>query len=235
MSLRLRLGVWASGFAGNREKCGFDMGPLTMNCTKEQIESAIAERQAGNNPGEKFRPIFECYYERVIRYFKAQRILKAADCEDLTQDVFLRVYRHIGGFRNEASFTTWVLTIARNRFFDYLREQRLTNQAGHAKPESFNEEHEQLARDIVDLSLESNPREMILEKEFTKIYREALNSLPGQMCSCLLLRLEGYTYQQIADRLELNRGTVSKHLYDARAKIKAYLKRRYGGSLPDDL
>lgn len=206
-----------------------------MNCTKEQIELAIAECQAGNDFDENFRTIFVCCYERVVRYFKAQRIKKAADCEDLTQDVFLRVYRHIGSFRREASFETWLFAIARRRFLDYLREQRLTNQAGHAMPETFNEEHEQLARDIVDLSLGSNPGEMILDDEFKKIYLEALNSLPGQMRKCMWLCLEGHTYQQIADLLGLNRGTVSKHLYDARERIKAYVKRRYEDSSPDEL
>lgn len=206
-----------------------------MNCTKEQIKLVIAECQAVNEPGEKFRPIFDCYYERVLGFLRSRRSLRPEDCEDLTQEVFLRVYRHIRAFRGEAAFTTWLLTIARNRFLDYLDEQGLNNQAGHALPESFNEEHEQLARDIVDLSLESNPHEKALDQEFKKIYREAINSLPPKMRNCMLLRLQGYTYKEIARLTEIDRGTVSKHLHDARAKIKAYLKRRFEGPLPNEL
>lgn len=205
-----------------------------MNCTKEQIDLVIAKCQATNKPGENFRPIFECYYPIVLRFFQRQN-LKTADCEDLTQDVFLRVYRHIGSFRGESAFATWLFVIARRRFLDYLHEQGLTQQVGLERPESENEDDEQLALDIVDLSLESNPHDMALDGEFKKIYREAVDSLPGQMRSCTWLRLQGHTYQIIADRLGLSRGAVSKHLYDARGKIKAYLKRRYGDSLPDEL
>jgi len=209
-----------------------------MNCTNEQINLAIAKCQAVTEPGENFRPIFDCYYQKVLRYFKAQNNVRAEDCEDLTQEVFLLVYKNIKQFRKDAAFTTWLRPIMRNHLVDYLRKQGLTKQTKHAMPislESFNEEHEQLALDIVELSLRSNPHEMNLDDEFKKICRDAINSLPGQMRSCTWLRLQGHTYKKIADHLGLSRGAVSKHLHDARAKIKVYLKRRYGDSLPDEL
>ena len=190
-----------------------------MNCTKEQIKLVIAECQAVNEPGEKFRPIFDCYYGKVLGFFRSQRNLRPEDSEDLTQEVFLIVYRKIKLFGHKSSFTTWLWAIMRNHLVDYFRTQRPANQVGQALPESFNEEHEQLARDIVDLSLDSNPYQIALKN----ICREALNSLPSQMRSCTLLRLQEYTYQEIADELGLTRGAVSKHLHDARARIKAYL------------
>ena len=204
-----------------------------MNCTLEQITLAVAECQAGNNFDENFRTIFVCCYGKVLRFFQKHN-LRAADCEDLTQEVFLRVYRNITHVRNPAAFMAWLWMIVRRVFFDYLAEHRLTN-AMFLSLESFNEEDEQFALDVADLSLESNPQEMVLDDEFEKIYWEAVNSLPGQMRNCTWHYLQGCTYQQIADLMGLSRGAVSKHLFDARAKIKAYLKRRYGGSLPDEL
>ena len=205
-----------------------------MNCTKEQIELVIAECQAKSEPGESFRPILDCYYKRVLQFFQAKNT-KPEDCDDLTQDVFVRVYRKIGGFRGESAFPTWLLAIAENRLRDYFRRQRRINQREQALSESFNEEHEQFAQDIVDLSLGSNPQERTLDEEFEKNYEDAVNSLPRQMRRCMLFCLQGYTYQQIADLMGLSRGAVSKHLSDARAKIAAYLRRIYGDSLPDEL
>jgi RNA polymerase sigma-70 factor, ECF subfamily len=207
-----------------------------MNCTKEQIDLVIAKCQAVDEPGENFRPLFECYHARVLRYFRAQNNVRAEDCEDLTQEVFLLVYRNIKGFRKDAAFMTWLRPIMRNHLVDYLRKNGLTKQTKHAPPvslESFNDEHDQLALDIVDLR--SNPHEMDLDDELKEICREAINSLPGQMRSCTWLRLQGHTYQKIADRMGLSRGAVSKHLHDARAKIKVFMKQRYGNSLPDEL
>ena len=202
-----------------------------MNCTKERIESVIAECQAVDEPDEEFRPIFECYYGWVLGFLRSRTSLQPEDCEDLTQEVFLIVSRKIKLFGHRSSFKTWLWAIMNHHLSDYFRNQRRTNQARHALPESFNEEHEQLARDIVDLSSESNPHERALDHEFEQIFREAVNSLPPKMRNCMLLRLQGYTYEEIARLTQIDRGTVSKHLYDARGKIKDYLKRRFEGEL----
>ena len=210
-----------------------------MNCTLEEITLAVTQCQAGYNIDENFRTIFDCNYGMVFGFLKKQKGLKAEDCEELTQEVFLRVYKNLKDFRHESELATWLWRIMYRVFLDYLRRQRLTNQVGHAIPvtlENFNEEHEQLAMDIVDLSLGSNPEKMTLDQEFKRFCREALNSLPDRMRRCMLFCLQGYTHQQIADLLGLsNRGTVSKQIFDARAKIRAYLKQRYGDSFPDEL
>lgn len=201
-----------------------------MNCTKEELKLVIAECQAVNEPDEEFRPIFECYYGRVLGFFRSKN-LRPEDCEELTQEVFLIVSRKIKLFGHRSSFTTWLWAVMNHHLIDHFRKQRRTNQVRHALPEDFNEEHEQLARDIVDLSLKSNPHERAVDHEFEQIFREAINSLPPKMRNCMLLRLQGYTYEEIARLTEIDRGTVSKHLYDARTKIKDYLKRRFEGKL----
>jgi RNA polymerase sigma-70 factor (ECF subfamily) len=209
-----------------------------MNCTKEQIDLTLAKCQAANTPGENFRPIFDCYYPMVLRYFKAQNNVRPEDCEDLTQEVFVLVYNNVKDFRRDAAFTTWLRRIMTNHLVDYLRKNGLTKDAKHAPPvslDSFYEDGDQLALDVVELSLDSNPQEMALDGEFKTIYWEALNSLPPQMRSCILLRLQEHTYQEIADQLRLTSGAVSKHLHDGRLRIQTYLKRRYAGLLPGKL
>src|SRR6478736_2127771 len=78
-----------------------------------EVERCIAKLQLGVETEENFRLIYTHYYRLVYSFFFRQRITDAR-CHDLTQEVFLRVYRGIGTFRGEAHFETWLRSISRN-------------------------------------------------------------------------------------------------------------------------
>lgn len=201
-----------------------------MTFTQEQITVAITQCQAGSDFDRHFLTIHDCYYRQILGFFRGRQDLTEADCEELTQEVLIHVYRNIERFRHESRFGTWLWAINMNVLRDHWRKQGAAFRSGNANTvsiESFNEETEQLALEIADLA--PNALDRLVDGELLTNLREAINSLPRQMRNCMRHRVQGRTYQEIADLMGLDRGAVSKHLFDARDRIKTYLKERYAG------
>jgi RNA polymerase sigma factor (sigma-70 family) len=156
-------------------------------------------------------------YERKILAFIFHMLKSAhleAMAEDLCAETFYKVYRSLQTFREvEASFSTWLYTIARNTVLSELRKQKTgkvsLEQSGYTPQTSF----------------ESLPEQMILRNEKVSMVRDAINNLPEKQRSALILReYDQLDYQEIANILGQTVSAVKSLLFRARASVKTQLE-----------
>jgi RNA polymerase sigma-70 factor (ECF subfamily) len=128
--------------------------------------------------------------------------------EDIAQDTFVRVWDRLSTYRPKGSFRGWICRIARNMTIDALRRQKPTV-------------------DIDDVSLPATagrPEAAALQSERTVAVRAAIMELPMQTRMALVLReYQGFSYQEIAQSLDIPMGTVKSRLNDARRRLRAAL------------
>ncbi|MFD7523989.1 MULTISPECIES: RNA polymerase sigma factor [Paenibacillus] len=159
-------------------------------------------------------------YERKIFVF-IYHMLKSAQlelmAEDLCNETFYKAYRSLSSFREaEASFSTWLYTIARNTVLSEMRKHKIVkislDNCGHTPQTSF----------------ESLPEQTVIRKEKVSMVRLAINSLPEKQRSALILReYDQLDYQEIASILGQTVSSVKSLLFRARASVKLQMEPYY--------
>jgi len=149
------------------------------------------------------------------------------EARDLTQETFLRAFQSIGRFRGDADLRTWIYRIAinqaRNRWRWWRRRRRDSTVSLDADQGQTNQP---LIATLVESS--KNPEQQTLAHEREGVLRAALQKLGGAYRETVILRdIEGFTYEEIAETLGINVGTVKSRL--ARGRLE--LRRRLEGSL----
>jgi RNA polymerase sigma-70 factor (ECF subfamily) len=168
---------------------------------------------------ESFEEVFNQYYRLVVGFF-TKRGFTLQEAEDLTQIVFLRVYKGRETFRGEARFSTWLFQICANVFRNNLRDRSTQKR-----------DAEEVSMDLADSSaLEgladggADPLHQTLGAEAKRKLRTALSDLPPQMRRCVELRVyEDLKYREIAERMKISIDTVKAHLFQARQILKGTL------------
>jgi RNA polymerase sigma-70 factor (ECF subfamily) len=151
-------------------------------------------------------------YQDLV-YGMAAKFTGGADAEDVAQEVFLKVFRSLAGFRGEAKFSTWLYRIALNQCADWLRRNRKPDRKAAAIEE---------AREVRDerVDLEAS----LLEAEERDRLNRALDRLEARYRSVIvLLYYQKLPYEQIAAILEVPVKTVETRLYRARKALRAAL------------
>jgi RNA polymerase sigma-70 factor (ECF subfamily) len=140
-----------------------------------------------------------------------------ADAEDVTQDVFLQVYRHLPGFRGESSFGTWLYSIARNKAIDRKRQARF--RLPHIT-------QDELSAPVVSEQKES-PHGVLAKSEQQKLVQDCIERLPYPYRSSLYLYYwMKYSVSEIAELLNMRPGSVRSHLHRARKMLHRLLVRK---------
>jgi RNA polymerase sigma-70 factor (ECF subfamily) len=167
--------------------------------------------------------------ELVVRYSKriynlCYRFVERADqAEDLTQDVFVKVFRNLNNYKPETgSFVTWLMSVSRNLLIDHYRQtkdERITVSA------SADEEQEQSLLDTLPTRAPSPEMEMArLEKVAT--LRKGLSRLPPELREAVILRdIEELSYQEIGAMLGIPDGTVKSRINRGRIELARYLQK----------
>ena len=182
-------------------------------------EDAEALRAVLEGDPTAYRGLVEKYQNRV--YGMVYGMLRnREDARDVTQDAFVKAYNNLGAFRLESSFYTWLYRIAMNLAIDHARKVK------RRKTTSFEEEVGQ--RDetggIDEIHHQENPRKALERKELYGRIMEALDKLPDDQRQAVLLReLEGLSYKEIAEVMEIPEGTVMSRLFYARRKLQQLL------------
>jgi RNA polymerase sigma-70 factor (ECF subfamily) len=186
------------------------------------------DRSGGEDQEQHFRRIFERYYRQVNRFFR-RKGMDAEDARDLSQEVFLNVYKGLAGLRQDAQFQSWLFTISANVYKNELERLSAKKRAAvHVPLEPSDEDSSdgRGARPQTVRAVDPRPRPMetLLEKEKLERLRRALTELPEQMQRCLRLRVtEDKPYQEIADALGISINTVKAHLRQARISLREKL------------
>jgi RNA polymerase sigma-70 factor (ECF subfamily) len=176
---------------------------------------------------DAFRSLVVRYQRKV--YAVALGIVKDADMAwDVSQDVFVRVHRGLDGFKGESSFFTWLFRIATHVSIDSVRKERL---AQRDEVDQVTEaDLEDAGEGILATGLGNDPRETLLRHELAGKMEDALATLPEKHRTILVLReIEGLSYEELAERLGIHKGTVMSRLFHARRKMQAALKDYAGG------
>jgi RNA polymerase sigma-70 factor (ECF subfamily) len=164
---------------------------------------------------------FESLIERhqaLVAGTVARMLGSNSDVEDITQQVFIRVWRSAGRYVARAKFTTWLLKITRNLVFN---EMRRAKRHPHV-PVQIDPEAEE--RPLKDETMET-PDAALLQAELQRAIESAITQLPEtQRMALVLRRYEDLSYEEIADILELSLPAVKSLLFRARTELRERLK-----------
>ncbi len=148
----------------------------------------------------------------------------AGEVEDVTQEAFIRAYRALGKFRGDSAFYTWLYRIAANAAKNHLvaKGRRPGADATIEDAEGFDEGGM--------LSESASPEALAMGGELAEVVESALNALPDELKSALMLReFDGLSYEDIADVLGCPVGTVRSRIFRAREAVDQRVKEQISG------
>lgn len=158
---------------------------------------------------------FELLYQRYHRrtYSLCLRMTNSqTEAEDLTQEVFIQLFRKIGSFRGDSAFSTWLHRLTVNQVLMHFRRRSVKNE----KTSEDGEIPEQI------VSGTANPNKMFVLDRLA--LNKAIEQLPpGYKKVFILHDVEGYEHEEIARMLQLSVGTSKSQLHKARLKLRGLL------------
>jgi RNA polymerase sigma-70 factor, ECF subfamily len=155
-----------------------------------------------------WRRVFNIAYKFVGRHDQA---------EDLTQDVFLKLFKSLDTFDRRANFQTWLISVSRNLCIDHYRSVR--------------KERETMNRDVdpaelTPVSTTRSPHAELEIRDRVQLLRQALDALAPTLRTAVMMRdIQEMTYQEIADHLRLPEGTVKSRINRGRTELARQIQK----------
>jgi RNA polymerase sigma-70 factor (ECF subfamily) len=209
-------------------QAGRVMGNLASAMDLPSEEGAlVAELKAGSS--QAFAELIARYHQPLYSLI-ARSLQDPADAADVTQDVFIKVFRNIGSFHGQASLRTWLYRIAlheasnQRRWWSRHKRQETALEAPCDSRADANSggDAQSLGDTLADGSC--SPFEQAAQDELREHVEGALRQVPAAFRSVVVLReIEGFTYEEIADVLGVNLGTVKSRLMRGRAVLRELL------------
>jgi RNA polymerase sigma-70 factor, ECF subfamily len=163
---------------------------------------------------------FELLYQRYHRrtYALCLRMTNSqTEAEDLTQEVFIQLFRKVGSFRGDSAFSTWLHRLTVNQVLMYFRRRSVKN-------EKVSEDGEMPEQTVTG---SANPNRMQVVDRIA--LKNAVGLLPKGYKSVFLLHdVEGYEHEEVARRLGISIGTSKSQLHKARLKLRMLLMKQSG-------
>lgn len=166
-------------------------------------------------------------WERIVR-LHWRRVFNVAykfvgkhdEAEDLTQDIFVKVFRSLGTFDRRANFQTWLISVSRNLCIDHYRSVRKERQTIDRDVD---------ANDLSPVTREPGPMAALEQRDRVSLLREALAALPDSLRTAVVMRdIQELSYQDIADRLQLPEGTVKSRINRGRNELARQIRKLRG-------
>ena len=190
-----------------------EIAHLARGGTDEDL--ALVERHRRGDP-TAFDEVFE-RYQRLV-YSVALRL--SGDREraaDLTQEIFLRIYRHLGRFEGRSSLDTWIYRVAINCCRSRLSRRR-------PKTQSLPDAAAEMVEELRDRA--PNPERRAISRDAGRRLGRALTSLPAAFREAVVLRdVEGLTYKEIAEVLGVRIGTVRSRIARGRERLRESMEK----------
>src|SRR5437867_1886703 len=158
-----------------------------------------------------WRKVFNVAYKFVGKHDEA---------EDLTQDIFLKIFKSLDTFDRRANFQTWLISVSRNLCIDHYRSVR--------------KERETIDRDVdanelAPASHDRGPMAALEQRDRVMLLRQALSALPATLRTAVLMRdIQELSYQEIADKLRLPEGTVKSRINRGRTELARQIRKLRG-------
>ncbi|OIP66387.1 MAG: RNA polymerase subunit sigma [Nitrospirae bacterium CG_4_9_14_3_um_filter_53_35] len=168
---------------------------------------------------EAFSELVRKYQKRV--YYLAYGMLgNREDALDIAQEAFLKAFRSLKGFQGGGGFYTWLYRIAYNLSIDFMRKEWRKKNLEYRDNQDLTEEEDPVIR----VPSSSHPGQEMAQKELNRVIMDAIQSLPEEHRSVILLReMEGLSYEDIAKTLRIRKGTVMSRLHYARQELQKNL------------
>ncbi len=185
---------------------------LSNASDQEVVAAALAGRE------EAYRELLRRYQRPVFSLvYRMVRDREAA--EDLAQETFVKVLGALETYRPEFKFSSWIFKIANNAAIDHLRRRQPDTLALEGAPDATNQEQLE-ATQIQIPSRSEDPLEEVESRELGSAIEQAIGRLRPEYRACIILRhIEGRSYQEIAETLDLPLGTVKTYIHRARAEL----------------
>jgi len=157
-------------------------------------------------------------YQKKIYWIIRKMVIDHDEADDITQEVFIKIYKTINEFRGESKFYTYIYRIAVNYSLNHIKRKKTeTNRKADFETES------------VKLMSEEKPADDIIElKGNTQLLEKAISCLPGQQRAVFNLRFyENLSYEEISEILNTSVGGLKSNYFNAIKNITVYVKKKY--------
>ena len=157
-------------------------------------------------------------WERIVR-LHWRRVFNVAykfvgkhdEAEDLTQDIFLKIFKSLDTFDRRANFQTWLISVSRNLCIDHYRSVRKERQTIDRDVD---------ANELSPAAAEPGPIAALEQRDRVTLLRDALTSLPESLRTAVIMRdIQELSYQEIAEQLRVPEGTVKSRINRGRAEL----------------
>jgi RNA polymerase sigma-70 factor (ECF subfamily) len=190
------------------------MAPDIPSTPPAAIDDVIERCLAGDQAAwetivrQHWRKVFNVAYKFVGKHDEA---------EDLTQDIFFKIFKSLQTFDRRANFQTWLISVSRNLCIDHYRSVR-------KERETIDRDVD--AGDLTPASRDVGPYKELEHNDQRALLRRALEELPPTLRSAVMLRdIRELSYQEIADRLGLPEGTVKSRINRGRKELARQILR----------
>jgi len=203
---------------------GLSVSPASAEVRPLEIDWSQVVRRCMDGDSGAWAELVRTHHRRV--YGLCYRFTgNAADAEDLTQDVFLKIYSNLSSFdTTRGSLQVWITTMTRNLLVDNFRRTRNQRATG-SLDEGWDEADELRPVDRL-LSGGPSPHESAAQKELAKMVQQALSRVSVELREAVILRdLQDMDYKDIAQVLGIPEGTVKSRISRGRAELARLLER----------
>jgi len=184
--------------------------------TREEEDILIAQVQEGDNASFELLVIEN---QTKVYNLALRMVGNAEDAYDMSQEAFIKAYNSLAFFRGESRFSVWLYRLTTNVCLDFLRSQ---GRKQHGSLTYMNNEDDDKELEIPDDRF--SPETLAEKKELREAVNHGLMSLPKEYRAILLLReIDGLSYEEIAEALSLEEGTVKSRIFRARKRLCAIL------------
>ncbi len=178
-------------------------------------EMLVAHFQGGRQ--DAFDILMSRYKQKIYAYL-LRSVKNYEDAEELTIEVFIKIYRALGTWEPRAKFTTWIYRIAHNLSIDHYR-------AKSRRTTAYLDDENSAIDEPASMDRRSNPENGVLEKDRHRIIGDAMEQLsPNQRSVFIMSRYDCLQIKEIAEILGMAEGTVKIHLHRAVKKLKNILQ-----------
>lgn len=186
---------------------------MSSNAVSEDAE--LVRRCREGDP-EAFRTLVARYHPRIFNLIYSL-VRDRDEADDLAQEVFIKAFRSLSGFKGQAQVYTWLYRIAVNRCLDWLKSRRRHPETSLDRVEVYRADGAVLrGSGATDAEME--------QRELGRALEGALRELPPDYRVALTLReVDGLSYEEVADAMGCSVGTVKSRLFRARAQLQGLL------------
>jgi len=187
---------------------------------KEAEEDRVLVEKAQEGDMEAFRKLVERHQRRAFA-IAIGLVRDENDARDVVQEAFLRVFRSLDRFKGGSSFFTWLYRIVTNLAIDLIRKPARRETELYENPSIADEAHTLPFVSRID---GADPVDAVRRREIRERIQKALDQLPPYHRSVILMReVEGMSYQEMAEAMDVSKGTIMSRLFHARQKLQKAL------------